>query len=96
MDASRESPTRTPAESLEEHLRVFMAQLGPDLDRLRRFAPRFVSLFTETALAVIVLEHVLRKKGMIAEHDLSDGLGEALEVIKRLRARAVLSPAGRA
>ena len=85
---------RTPSEILEEQLSFFTAELAPDLDRLRDIAPRFVSLFTETALSAIVLEHALRKKGLLDGDDLTDAMLEAQEAMKRLRARGAMSEAG--
>ena len=85
---------KTPTEILEEQLAFFAAELEPDLDRLRDLAPRFVSLFTETVLNTLVLEHALRKKGLLAGNDFTDATREAQEAMKRVRARGVMSPAG--
>ena len=85
---------KTPTEILEEQLAFFAAELEPDLDRLRDLAPRFVSLFTETVLNTLVLEHALRKKGLLAGDELIDATLEAQKAMKRVRARGVMSPAG--
>ena len=87
---------RTPAEILEDQLATFTAELAPDLDRLRDLVPRFISLFTETALSTLVLEHALRKKGLLAGEELTDAMLEAQEAMKRIRARGVMNPVGRA
>jgi hypothetical protein len=87
---------KTATETLEEQLAVFTAELAPDLDRLRHVVPRFVSLFTETVLSTIVLEHALRKKGLLGGDELTDALVEAQQAMKRIRARGMTNPAGRA
>ena len=87
---------RTPTEILEEQLTFFTAELAPDLDRLRDLVPRFVSLFTETALSTLVLEHALRKKGLLAGDELTEAMVEAQKAMKRIQARGTVSPAGRA
>ena len=80
---------KTPTEMLEEELAFFAAELEPDLDRLRDLAPRFVSLFTEAVLNTLVLQHALRKKGLLTGDDLidatRDGLGRPAPVARRWR-----------
>ena len=85
---------KTPTEMLEEELAFFAAELEPDLDRLRDLAPRFVSLFTETVLNTLVLQHALRKKGLLTGDDLIDATRDAQEAMKRIRARGMMSSAG--
>jgi hypothetical protein len=87
---------RNSIEVLEDNLTALIAELGPDLDRVRSFAPRFVSLFTETALSVVVLEHALRKKGIVEPDEMTAALEEAQDAMKRIRGRASVGPAGRA
>src|SRR5213076_1332244 len=91
---SFERPMKTPTEMLEEELAFFAAELEPDLDRLRDLAPRFVSLFTETVLNTLVLQHALRKKGLLTGDDLIDATRDAQEAMKRVRARGMMSSAG--
>ncbi len=87
---------RTTIQVLEDNLMALMAELGPDLDRVRRIAPRFVTLFTETALSVVVLEHALRKKGVVHPDELTDALEEAQEAMQRIRRRGGMPFVGRA
>src|SRR5439155_16695856 len=94
--APRNDTMRTHTEILEEQLASFTAELAPDLDRLHHLVPRFASLFTETALSTLVLEHALRKKGLLAGDELTDAMLEAQVAMKRIRSRGAMIPVGRA
>jgi hypothetical protein len=81
----------TPDDLLDETLASFVAMLEPDLARMRRFAPRFVSVFTEAVLTSVVLEHALRKKGLLSRDEIVEALEEAQEALGRVRARGAVA-----
>ncbi len=90
-------PPPSPAEeALELNLDAFMAALGPDLDRLRGFAPRFVELFTEIGLTVLALEYALRDKQIVGGDEIRAALAKTLELARRRGTLADVSPAGSA
>ncbi|HEV7735463.1 MAG TPA: hypothetical protein VGR62_25035 [Candidatus Binatia bacterium] len=66
--------TDTPTQVLEEGIAVLMARLEPDLQRLNSFAPGFTGLVTETSLTVLVLEYILRDKGLIEPGEMEQAL----------------------
>ena len=88
-------PPPTPAEeALELNLEAFMSALGPDLDRLRDFAPRFVELFAEIGLTVLALEYALRDKRVIGGDEIRAALAKTLELARRRGTLADASPVG--
>jgi len=90
-------PPPSPAEeALELNLEAFMSALGPDLDRLRDFAPRFVELFAEIGLTVLALEYALRDKQVIGGEEIRAALAKTLELARRRGTLADASPAGSA
>ena len=91
-----QAPMKTALEILEDNLTTFVAGLDHDLATMKRIAPTFSALFAETALSVLVLEYALYKKGVLAGDDVGEALAEAREVVRRVRVRADLGPAGRA
>jgi hypothetical protein len=83
-------------ELLEQSLSSFMSSLAPDLATLRELAPRFASLFTETALSVLVLEYILRAKGVIDDAEMESAINVAKEAVRRCGRRGGIVPAGSA
>lgn len=81
----------TPDDLLDDTLASFVATLEPDLARMRRFAPRFIAVFTEAVLTSVVLEHALRKKGLLSRDDIVEALTEAQEALGRVRARPLVA-----
>jgi hypothetical protein len=64
----------TPADVLQANVSALMSALQTDLAQLQLVAPAFSSLMTETALSVLVIEYVLREKGLIEGPDMRDAL----------------------
>ena len=87
---------KTADQTLEDNLTAFMSSLDPDLGTMRRLAGSFVALFTETALALFVLEYALRKKGLLEEDELTSALYDAQDALQRIRSRGGITRAGNA
>ncbi len=83
---------RTADERLEDNLRDFMSSLDPELGTLRHMAGGFVTLFTETALGLFVLEHALRRKGVLDDDDLAQALREAQAALHRIGSHGLPPP----
>lgn len=83
-------------DTLEDNLASFVAALEPDLGKMRRVAPGFVACFAEAALVAIVLEYALRKKGLLADDEITEALAEAQDALKRVQGRGGLIRAGSA
>ena len=84
-------------ELLEGNLESFLSHLETDIDHLREMAPGFAVAFTELALTVLVLEYVLRDRGLVQGKDLKDALRTALAIVeKRRRGLRSMQPVGHA
>jgi len=86
-----------PEALLEENLESFLSHLETDIDRLREIAPGFAVAFTDLALTVLVLEYVLRERGVVQGGDLKDALRTAFAIFeKRRRGLRSMQPVGHA
>jgi hypothetical protein len=64
----------TPADVLRANVDALMTALDTDLAQLRLVAPAFSGLMTETAISLLVIEYVLREKGVIEGPDMQEAL----------------------
>lgn len=83
-------------EILEDNLVSFVAGLDLDFAKLHEIAPRFLALFTEAVLSMLVLEYAIRKKGLLDDQELSDALLDAQTALERIRTKRGVIAAGRA
>ena len=84
------------AEVLERNMAELMHGLQPEFAEIHAFAPSFVGLMTETAVTVLVLEYVLRDKGLIAPGEIQDALRLARSMARAGGQLGSMTPAGRA
>ena len=95
---NRGAPSAVGAETLlEENLESFLSHLETDIGRLREMAPGFAVAFTDLALTVLVIEYVLRERGVVQGGDIKDALRTALAIVeKRRRGLRSMQPVGHA
>lgn len=77
----------TSTEFLEKSLGALLEALDPDLDRLQRLSPALAKVLVETSVSVLVLEHVLRKKGLVDRDEVAVAVAEAQHLVRQLASR---------
>lgn len=75
---------RTTDDRLEDSLRDFLSALDRELATLHRLTRGIATLFTEMALGLCVLEHALRRKGILDDGDTATALRDAQAALARI------------